>query len=316
MNRPFQEHAIDQYTEDILLLTGYECFQFPVDHLHFYRGTFGELISNEQPPPQSVIDVGEMLNKLLRRISEAARFSTEIRNCETFLPVLGTYKMSSELMVRDYKEGQVHKAELFLFSLGVLVARQKSVTWFSRKECELDYDSYFTMDQIELDTDCFRLKDPTTKLTCYKVMERRRDLLHWDTPRNMKEFLQSLEELKRGLDIPIVRIEDLDHDLGDMEVINASAVEKQYRKSFPPPDGGELFVFHSEHTVRISQSTPVTFAEAFNVKLCNTIANHRDTIRDKDQPYYNRRIRILRPTKYNPRDKWVEMYRRAISSPT
>lgn len=245
--------------EDMLLLTGYECFRFPLDHLHFYGRAFAELADAGKSSP-IVLNVSSLLEKFLRRMEQCSKL--EIQNCEVFLPSLGTYLESAEFVVRDYKEGQQHKAELFLFKHGILLAKQKGRTFFKR-DSELEYDSYYAFDQIELSSQCFRLKDATSKLTVYKVIEKRRET------KSMIEFLEQITRIKKTLEMRIFCVAtDLSCDLGDREVINLEVLKRQ-------STNGLLLQHKLDHTVRVSAHGQVSFVEAFNTKLCNDMVLRR-----------------------------------------
>lgn len=279
--------------EDLLLLTGYECFRFPMDHLKFYERVFCDLL-NTGRSLLSVINASKLMDKLLKRIEKASKFA-EIKNCDVFLPLLGTYLMSADFIVRDYKEGQQHKAELFLFDKGVLLAKQKGLSFF-RRESELEYDSYYSLDQIELSLDnCFRLKDEVTKLTVYKVIEKRRET------KCMIEFMKKIKEKKRIFEMEIVRSgNDLNQDLGDQEAINLDVLRRHLGKREIRGLGVEMFKV--DHTVRTSVNTCVSFVEAFNVKLCQKIVLKRNTRASENQERYRRSIR----------DKWRRVSWKAV----
>lgn len=214
-------------------------------------------------------NAAKLLQQLLQRIEEASKLS-EIRNLQVFLPRLGTYLMSAEFSVRDYKEGQHHRAALYLFMGGVLLAKQKGMTLF-RRNSDLEFDSFYTMNQIELDIDCFRLKDATTKLTAYKVMEKRRELLRWDACRSMETFLVRMRGLKETLGQVTVQSNELRFDLGDGEVINIEAIKRRQGDT----SGDELQLFKTCHLVRKSRTQCESMAEAFNNSLCNAAVINR-----------------------------------------
>lgn len=297
----FQEQSLDTCDEEILLLTGYECFRFPLDHLQFYERAFSGILDSGRVS-QSVANATRLLRDLLKRIREAGKLS-QIQSLELFLPRLGTYLMSSEFSIRDYSEGQQHKAELFLFSGGILVAKEKKGLSLFKRESDLLYDSHYQMEQIELDVDCFRLKDSESKLTCFKVTEKRRELLKWDQPKVMSKFLKQIGKIKRIHRMEITGISCLGYDLGDREAINLECV-KGTRKLHS--DRGELCSFKTDKLIRTSFNSCLPLVEAFNVRLCNAVVFNRYAGEGMEQINYK-----LPET---PKDLWRRVYQETIKN--
>lgn len=295
----FQENSL--IDDDLLLLSGYECFRFPLDHLKYYVRAIAEINSTgTNPAPVIIFRCVEILQMLCARIDEVSKVQT-IRGLDLFLPSLGTYLMSGEFAMRDYMEGQVHnKTELYLFTEGVLVAKQKGLTLLHRLS-DLEYDSFYSMDHIELDTDCIRLKDPTSKLTVYKIMERKRGLLKWDIPKALPGFLEHIGNIQQIFNMPMWRSSDMNYDLGDLEAINIKYLED---KKFPG-NCGRLKAFASERVVRVSRNKTATFVEVFNLSLCNTEHCKRHNNQQNDQD-----LVVLR-NNGSPQEMWRRLFKGA-----
>lgn len=181
---------------------------------------FTAVINTTCPAPTSVLNAVSGLGKLLARIQEASAFK-KIQNCEVYLPSLGTFISAEPFYLRDYKEGQLHRGKLFLFAKGILVAKQKGLRKF-KKNSDLEYDSFFELSDITLDLECFRLQDHKSKLTCYKVTEKRREFLRWEYPKAMAEFLVEIRKLKAKTtnEQTLQGINELASDLDNQEAIN------------------------------------------------------------------------------------------------
>lgn len=304
-----QEGSLEYADEDLLLLTGFECFQFPLDHLRMYEQTFDELRCTDRAP-FSILGASNLLRHLLTRIEEASKLHV-IKNCEVFFPRLGTYLTSAEFSVRDYNEGQQHRAELFLFARGVLVAKQRGLSIF-KPDSNLEYDSFFGIDQIEIDdTGFFRLRDAASQLTCYKVTERR--FLKWSANAPMATFLGKVRTIKEGRERKCrIGLGDLSFDLGDSEAINMEIVDRKL--NLRPSSGGELKLFRRVHTVRVSVNTCRSFSEAVNTRLCNSLVYKRHRKREAEDVQGEREIGFGKCVEKEPKDVWLRLYEETVST--
>lgn len=228
----FQELALEfwpDYDKNTLMLTGFECFRFPLDHIHYYGGVLEDILGSvcRDILNPNIINAASMMRRFLKRVVEAERL-TEIKGCaaEVYLPSLGTYRMTSEFTARDYKEGQQHKVVLFLFTKGLILAvATKGLSLFKKDETYA-YDSKYSIDQIELDEpdNCFRLKDAHSKLTYYKITEKR-EFLKKDT-KSMLEFFEGIGRLKKIQNTEVARISEYDCDVSGQECVNMAVINR------------------------------------------------------------------------------------------
>lgn len=195
----------------------------------------------------------ELLKRFLKRMVEAEKIM-DLDSLDIYLPHLGPYLMCDEFVARDYKEGQQHKVALFLFEKGIIMAMMvhKGIKVFQRI---IVYDSFYSLDQIELDeqANCFRLKDPHSRLTCYKIICRR-EFLRSET-KSMMEFLTTIGQLKEVKDRTVFRLNEATADVGDREALNLGLFRRKSR---------ELVADQA-----LSPLKTHPFVEVVNVPLCH-----------------------------------------------
>lgn len=172
-----------------------------------------------------ISEADALLKRFLNRVLEVDKIP-HLNNCDIYLPHLGPYLMCEEFLARDYKEGQQHRVALFLFTKGIIMAMvlHKGIRVF-QKTVAYDFDSFYSLDQVALDeqANCFRLKDPHSRLTCYKIICKK-EFLRSDS-KSLMDFIARIRKLQDVLHRSVFRLNEASCDLGDREALNLRLVQ-------------------------------------------------------------------------------------------
>lgn len=212
------------------MMTGYEMYQLPRDHIKFLNKFLSELmevyvLDQKLCHGRELILADRHMERFITRLSELERIH-DIQNCDIFLPNLGTYIDSGEFLARDYNEGQWHKVVLFLFGAGLLMTTLHKGLLSQFQQPILKYDSLYSFDMIDLDVaqNFIRLKDVPSGKTTYKIQQNK--------PKqrgNMSAFLEKIASFKKALDQKIPRLNELNGECCDREAVNIGLARRNLR---------------------------------------------------------------------------------------
>lgn len=204
-----------------------------MDHLKYYEkflNEFQEMFVNSLNHTKSrdIFLAVNLMQAFQKRINELERIH-EIRNCDIYLPDLGTYVSSSEFVARDYREGQHHKILMLLLERGVLVAFVKKGAGKSTfRGGVLEFDSFFKLDMVEPDkvVNCIRLRDHVLNMTSYKV----KDKTSLRGKSKMRHFVDRILEMKNASALNVIKLTEMNNDVADREAINIGVARKNLQK--------------------------------------------------------------------------------------